>query len=346
MIANCGHDERGRYLYGAAGDQTETEWQIIPWYSSPWNLVLRHPDPKVRERIALNAEHAAGNDHIGYDQAERESFWYQLANNTDTGDPAEIHEYCEADCSSGVAACSKIAGWQLEREGYSDADVIEKLKAIPTWTSTYSERANFRNAGFVELEDAMYLWSDKYLLRGDILVNEQMHTTINLTDGDLADASGWGGSSDAYDPFAYSEHNHEGQCELARDRMKYFGWNSMEPDGIAGKDTQAQVVALIQQSLNWDYPDDPPYLDVDGVLGEQTAACMDAHPVKAGDGDWRALSVKYALWFNGWTPDLSNWDFTDADANMLATHAGYHGVRTDGVCDAAVLKSLLPSACA
>lgn len=27
MISNCGHDERGKYSGGKAGDQTGTEWQ-------------------------------------------------------------------------------------------------------------------------------------------------------------------------------------------------------------------------------------------------------------------------------------------------------------------------------
>jgi len=47
-IANSGHDERGRYSGGKAGDQTGTEWAIINWYNRPWNCVLRHPNQKVR----------------------------------------------------------------------------------------------------------------------------------------------------------------------------------------------------------------------------------------------------------------------------------------------------------
>ena len=43
MISNCGHDERGKYSGGKAGDQTGTEWQVINWYNRPWKCVLRHP---------------------------------------------------------------------------------------------------------------------------------------------------------------------------------------------------------------------------------------------------------------------------------------------------------------
>ena len=47
MISNCGHDENGRYSGGKAGDQTDTEWQVINWYSRPWKCVLRHPNAKT-----------------------------------------------------------------------------------------------------------------------------------------------------------------------------------------------------------------------------------------------------------------------------------------------------------
>lgn len=33
MIANSGHDENGRYKNGKAGDQTGTEYAVIPWYN-------------------------------------------------------------------------------------------------------------------------------------------------------------------------------------------------------------------------------------------------------------------------------------------------------------------------
>ena len=78
MISNCGHDERGKYKGGKAGDQTGTEWAIINWYNRPWKCVLRHPNAKVREKIAELSEKAAKNDNIGYDQNERTTYWEQL----------------------------------------------------------------------------------------------------------------------------------------------------------------------------------------------------------------------------------------------------------------------------
>ena len=52
LISNSGHDENGKYLGGKAGDQTGTEWALIPWYNRPWKCVLRHPDAKVRAKLA------------------------------------------------------------------------------------------------------------------------------------------------------------------------------------------------------------------------------------------------------------------------------------------------------
>lgn len=143
-----------------------------------------------------------------------------------------------------------------------------------------------------------------------------------------------------------SERNKAAQRELMNDRRNYFGWDDDRViDGIAGYETQTDVVAIIQQSLNIDFPDDPPYLEVDGLIGQLTSTCMDYHAVSAGMGDFRCLAVKYALTFNGYQCDLSNWDFTDADADRLRQFARwYPQVRQDGVCDGAVLRVLLPLA--
>ena len=109
MISNSGHDENGRYSGGIAGDQTGTEWQIIPWYNRPWNYVLRHPDRNVGNMISDLATEAANNNNIGYDQANRLSFWSQLSSSGYR--PANIKSACEADCSSGVAAIDKATGY-------------------------------------------------------------------------------------------------------------------------------------------------------------------------------------------------------------------------------------------
>ena len=111
MISNCGHDEKGKYTGGTAGDQTGNEWAVIPWHNRPWNYVLRHPDRAVGNMLADLARKAAQNNLIGYDQNQRGTYWKHLK--ASNYDPAQITIACEADCSSGVAANVKAAGYRL-----------------------------------------------------------------------------------------------------------------------------------------------------------------------------------------------------------------------------------------
>lgn len=172
MISNCGHDENNKYTGGTAGDQTQTEWQIMNWYSRPWNYILRHPSQEVRDTIAELAIEAANNNLIGYDQNERLTFWQQLK--ASGYYPKNIKTACEADCSSGVAAIVKAAGFIRG---------LEKLQNVSADAYTGNLRNALRNAGFEVLTDKKYLDSDDYLLNGDILLYEGHHTAINVSDG-------------------------------------------------------------------------------------------------------------------------------------------------------------------
>lgn len=177
-ISNCGHDERNRYSGGQAGDQTGCEWYIRPWWNDSWNVVLRHPDAKTRNLIADMAIKAAQNNLIGYDQGQRLTFWQHLK--ASNYDPAQITVKCEADCSSGVAAIVKGAGYRLGNKAMQNVNA-----SITTW----NERNALKSAGFQVLTDSKYLTSDAYLLAGDILLNESRHTTINVTNGSKSGGS-------------------------------------------------------------------------------------------------------------------------------------------------------------
>lgn len=177
MISNCEHDENNKYKGGKAGDQTGGEWALINWYNRPWKCVLRHPDAKVRKMISDMATAAAKNNKIGYDQNERYTFWEHLK--ASDYDPAKITVSCEADCSSGVAAIVKAAGYQLG---------IQKLKDVSIYCYTGNLRVALKAAGFEVLTDSKYLTGSAYLLEGDILLNDSCHTATNVTTG--AKASG------------------------------------------------------------------------------------------------------------------------------------------------------------
>lgn len=177
-VSNCGHDENWRYSGGAAGDQVGSEWYVRNWYNFGQNVVLRHPDAKVRAMIAEMARAAAENNLVGYDQSQRETFWQQLKK---VGyKPEDIKVRCEADCSSGVAAIVKGAGYRLG---------IEKMQRVSPSVYTGNERAALLNAGFEALTASKYLTSGDYLLAGDINLNERSHTNINVTNGSKSGAS-------------------------------------------------------------------------------------------------------------------------------------------------------------
>lgn len=178
-VSNCGHDENWGARYGAAGDQTGSEWWIINWYDFGQNVVLRHPDAKVRAMIADMARAAAENNMVGYDQSQRETFWQQLKKANYR--PEDIKTKCEADCSSGVAAIVKGAGYRLGDK---------KLQEVSPKVYTGNERAALVAAGFKALWASKYLTSGDYLLAGDINLNEGSHTNICVTNGSKATDTG------------------------------------------------------------------------------------------------------------------------------------------------------------
>lgn len=171
MIASCGHDERGKYTGGTAGDQTGTEWYTRAWYkpSYGWDCVLRHPDSKVGLKIAQIAAAGAANNKIGYDQGQRLTFYNQLK--AVGWNPASITVACEADCSSSTAACVIAAGHQLGMTAISQV-------SPSCWTGNL--KAALVAAGFEALTESKYLTSETYLQPGDIILNEKHHVIIKI----------------------------------------------------------------------------------------------------------------------------------------------------------------------
>lgn len=171
-ISNSGKDERNQYKGGAAGDQSGHEWELKGWYSRPWTVVLRWPDPAVGLKMAQLGIAAALNNKIGYDQYQRTTYWTQLQK---AGyDPSKITTPCEEDCTAGVTANCKAVGFLLD---------IKALKDLPTSVYSGSMRSVFVRTGFLALTDKKYLNNPNYLLPGDVLLYEGHHAAMNITYG-------------------------------------------------------------------------------------------------------------------------------------------------------------------
>ena len=95
-------------------------------------------------------------------------------------DPAQITIACEADCSSGVAANVKAAGYRLGRK---------ELQSVSADCYTGNLRAALKAAGFDVYTSSKYLISPDYLLPGDILLYEGHHTATNLDTGSKVTSS-------------------------------------------------------------------------------------------------------------------------------------------------------------
>lgn len=175
MLVSFGHDERGKYSGGQAGDQTGDEGKIRSWYNYPyggWDCVLRYPKKDVGQKIAKKARNAAKNDNIGYDQSNRLSFYTALSKKKWI--VKDITDKVETDCSASTMAVIIATGMVMK---------IKKLQQLSPALTTYGMKAALKAVGFQVLTEKKYLDSDKYLIEGDILLNEKHHVVVNVTDG-------------------------------------------------------------------------------------------------------------------------------------------------------------------
>lgn len=176
-ISNSGSDENKKYHDGKAGDQTGHEWELRSWYSRPWTHVFRYEkDPRVGATLCNLGCAAALNNNIGYDQYQRTTYWTQLQKVN--YDPSKITTPCEEDCSAGVAANVKAAGYILG---------IKSLQNVSSSMTSRNTVANLTKAGFTVLTDQKYLTSSKYLMPGDILLYVNHHVAMNITKGSKAE---------------------------------------------------------------------------------------------------------------------------------------------------------------
>lgn len=325
MISNSGSDERGKYSGGAAGDQTGREWCIRTWYPRPWKCVLRHPDPKVREMIAQMAEAAANNNNIGYDQGQRNTFWEHLK--ASSYDPAKITVKCESDCSAGVTAIAKGAGYRLK---------IQALMNLSIYLYTGNMRAAFKAAGFKVLTESKYLTSDAYLLRGDILLNDSCHTATNVTNGAKSGGSSAVASTSST-PVIPSSSGMIVQ-NIQRWVNAYCG-AGLIIDGEYGPKTKKGLCKALQHCLNTEFGAG---LVEDGSFGPATkAACRCAD--KSKTLTYIAQAMLYVKGYNmSHSTNNNNFDgsYGPGMRNTVRQYQANKGLTQDGSCGPATFYSM------
>lgn len=130
-------DERGRASGGKAGDQTGREVCVHTLASSgAWTRILR--PPRNASIIVRQAYAMAANDHIGYDQSQRTTFYEQAEK---VGwDVSAIKVDCETDCSAGVGVLCNCAGYKVSKDVYTGNE-RSALAAVGFKDMPYSEAA-------------------------------------------------------------------------------------------------------------------------------------------------------------------------------------------------------------
>ena len=166
LIAHASKDERSKYSGGKAGDQTGSELCIREYYSKPWDTVIRFKDPVMQDKVALGMELAVFNEHIGYDQNQRNT---ALTEARKCGyNPQGITVDCETDCSALVTLCCIFAG------------VPEQFLVVDRNSATTSTlKYRLINSGTVQVfTDNAHVASTSMLQRGDILLSTGHHVAV------------------------------------------------------------------------------------------------------------------------------------------------------------------------
>lgn len=170
-IGSARIDERGKITGGQAGDQNGgKEVSTQSWYkhSKGWR-VFRCIDAAKAILIALCMKNACANNHIGYDQAQRNTLYNAIK--AIGFDVTKLTKDVETDCSALVRVCLAFAGITV-------ADF-----------NTSSEATRLLSSGqFIELTESKYRNGSEFLRAGDILVTSvKGHTAIVLTNGSKAE---------------------------------------------------------------------------------------------------------------------------------------------------------------
>ena len=257
-------DERGKAYGGRAGDQTGRELSTQKWYlhRKGWR-VFRAINREQALRIAADMEAACGNNHIGYDQWQRNTL-YKAAEPVGF-DCSKVRTDCETDCSALVRVCCAYAG----------------IMGLPSDFRTGNMPKNLLATGvFVELKGAKYTDQNAYLGRGDILVTRTNgHTVVVLDDGARYEGAAETGEAELGERLL--KHGSAGEdVKQLQQYLIQLGYDlgKWGADGEFGDTTELAVKAFQKDKG----------LDADGQYGKKTHAALIA-AVKANSSEEKTL---------------------------------------------------------
>lgn len=339
MISNCGSDERHKYHGGSAGDQTGTEYRVINWYNRPWNYVLRPKSRTVGNKLAQIARQAAENNNIGYDQYQRLTYFDALSKAD--WNPSKITTKCETDCTASTAANVIATGYQLG---------IKPLEEVsPKLYSGNIRRGLMTTGEFETLTASKYLTSDKYLLPGDILLYENHHAAINLSNGSSNDLPSSSSSSSSAKPSISDTaknvlNGKYGNGQDRIDRLKKLGYTDAEIKEIQAKVNEMLKPASKPTPKPTPTPTPKPSnaIAVDGEWGKGTTRAAQKVFHTYQDGIVSKQIAKYRKYMPNCL--TSSWKFLSSGykggSDLIRAIQKWCGADVDGLCGQGTIKAL------
>lgn len=149
---------------GTPGDQTGEEVKIGDWYYFGQTQVFRWKKAGLAKNAASLAGGCANNDHIGYGQDDRLTFYY--AWQAVGFDISALTTDCNTDCSAFVGAIVNACG-------------VSVNPAVTTYTMYNTLMATDK---FDCYTSAAYTQSDALLQAGDILCDPSHHCIMVIDD--------------------------------------------------------------------------------------------------------------------------------------------------------------------
>lgn len=256
MAILCGWasiDERGKVSGGKAGDQTGKEVKTGNWYDFGQNVVLRFKNRDKAKEAVECMKYLCETNYIGYDQSQRTTAYMALKKLK--WKYKKLTLKTETDCSQLIATVLNCVG----------------IKVSPNIYTGNMVKAIMDTGGFKKYTDSDLLRSDKFLAKGDIIINEKTHTIMALAGGKYYKskiADGYTGEIPVLPTKGYYTKGNTGKNITKI--QKFLKWCNLYKDTVDGSYGQNTVDAVKGFQMNAG-------LSIDGVFDKNTLAEMKEH---------------------------------------------------------------------